>query len=282
MKKIIQIILLIVATGANGQSDLLIWKSDTLNFYSNPLEQKKNWNQFDQIITNRIEENKFGTNRDSLTEILPWRNYKTEWVIRNDSLYLTKIISLYSPEEELNLQRLFQTAQRLIFAEWVDENIITFDGTCIICTGNHRRNSSIYPNETVFRFQDGVLSGKTAYRNFISNKSKFSSANPNEYLDFVYGNINWNKIPDMGDKNYQVSISIKPKLNGKLKEIIWENSYLVVDDSIIQDRENIFIKEAIRIAKRLPDWDVVIRQDKILNQGITILFSEEMKEKYAG
>lgn len=281
MKKIIQIILFIVATSANGQSDILIWKSDTLNIYSNPLELKKNWNQLDQIITDRIEENKPATNKDSLIEILPWGNYKTEWLIRNDSLYLTKIFSLHEPNDDLNLQKIFQTEQSLIFADWVDESLITFDGTCIICKSNHGKNNSIYPNETVFRFQDGVLLSKTDYRNFISKKSKFSSANPNEYLGFVYGNINWNKIPHMGEKNYQVSITIKPKHNGKIKEIDWENSYLIVGNSIIQDRENIFIKEAIRIAQKIPDWDVVIRQDKILNQGITILFSEEMKEKYA-
>lgn len=281
MKKIIQIILFIVATGANGQSDLLIWKSDTLNIYSNPLKLKKNWNQLDQTITDRIEEYRFGKNKDSVIAIIPWKNYKTEWLIRNDSLYLSKIISLYEPNDDLNLQEIFQTEQRLIFVDWVDESIITFDGTCIICTGNHGKNSSIYPNETVFKFHNGVLSGKTDYRNFISKKSKFSSANPNEYLRFVYENINWNKMPDMGDKNYQVSITIKPKNNGKLKEIDWENSYLIVGNSIIEDRENIFIKEAIRIAKKIPDWDVVIRQDKILNQAITILFSEEMKDKYA-
>lgn len=270
-----------VATGANGQSDLLIWKSDTLKLYSNPLELKKDWNRLHQIITERINKKRFNTTKDSVIEIMPWGNYKTEWLIRNDNLYLAKILSLYGSDYRLNLQRLFQTEQRLIFADWVDENIITFNGACIICTGNHWKNTSIYPNETVFEFQDGVLLGTTDYRNFILKKSKFLSGDPNYYLNFIYGNINWNKLPDMNGERYQVWISIKPKRNGKLEEVDWENTYLIVGDRIIQDKENIFIKEAIRIAKKIPGWNVVIRQDKILNQGLTILFAEEMKEKYA-
>lgn len=282
MKKIIQVILFLVATSANSQSHILIWKSDTLNIYSNPLELKNDWDQLYQVIIERRDRKRFGTKTDSVIEFIPWEFYKTKWLIENDSLYLTKISS-FDGDDELNLQKLFQTEQRLIFADWVDESIITYDGVCIICTGNHGRNNSIYPNETVLKFQEGILSSLSNYRNFISKKSKFwSFNNPNDYLSFVYENINWSELPNMDNKGYQVYISVKPKQNGQLESIDWKNTYMIVSgESIIQNKENVFIKEAIRIAKKIPDWNVVFRQDKILNQGLTIVFSKEMKEKYA-
>jgi hypothetical protein len=54
MKKLIYIVTIVFATMANGQSsDVLIWKYDTLNLYSNPLELKTDWEQLNQVITNQ-------------------------------------------------------------------------------------------------------------------------------------------------------------------------------------------------------------------------------------
>ena len=52
-------------------------------------------------------------------------------------------------------------------------------------------------------------------------------------------------------------------------------------NEIITDRNNIFIKEAIRIAGLIPDWDVVYQRGKIVSRGLSIVFDDRNKNKYA-
>lgn len=207
-------------------------------------------------------------------------NYKTEWLIKNDSLYLTKITSFYD-NSKINYQQWLQTEQKSIFASWVNENLIVHKGNCIICINNHYKKTSVYPNETVLKFQNGIVINAKNYINRISKTSRFLSLNPNGYLDFIYKKIEWENIPELNDKHYQVWISVTPNKNGKLKNIDWENTFMLIDNTIITDKENPFIKEALRIVRQIPDWNIVIRHDNILNQQILIVFNAQIRDKYA-
>ena len=82
------------------------------------------------------------------------------------------------------------------------------------------------------------------------------------------------------DETIQAFVRIKPYKNGKLRKIDWENTYLISDNRIIKNKQNRFLKEAVRIAKNIPDWTVILRHEKIMTQGISIIFSQELKEKY--
>ena len=97
----------------------------------------------------------------------------------------------------------------------------------------------------------------------------------------IYKKIEWENIPELNDKHYQVWISVTPNKNGKLKNIDWENTFMLIDNTIITDKENPFIKEALRIVRQIPDWNIVIRDDNILNQQILIVFNAQVKDKYA-
>lgn len=119
------------------------------------------------------------------------------------------------------------------------------------------------------------------YKNAILKESKLLSSDPNTYQNFIYKNIKWNKLPDLSNRHFQVYVSIEPEKNGNLKKIDWENTFLIDGSKLINDPENIYIKEAVRITKKIPNWNVIIRHNKIINQGISIVFNEHMREKYA-
>jgi hypothetical protein len=281
MKKFIYIVTIIFATMANGQStDVLIWKSDTLNLYSNPLELKADWEQLNQVITSQIELNIIEKSKDSVILSYFWRNYKTEWFIENDSLYLTDLSSLYSSEISIGLNKVFSTTEKRIFADWVNSSLTIFRGTCIVCRGTHHKNTSIYPNEKLLEFKNGVLIKTTDYKNSVLRESKFSSSDPNVYLSFIYRNVEWSKLPDLSNKHLLVWVSVEPRKKGKLRNIDWKNTFLIDGSNLIDDPKNTYIKEAVRIAKKIPEWNVVIRHDKILNQDLKIVFDEHMKKKY--
>jgi len=280
MKKINFIVLLILTAFANGQSsDMLVWNNDTLNLYSNPLELRADGDKLNQIISTRIEEQKSIESKDTIF-VLPWRNYRTEWIIENDSLFLTKISSFYHNQKTIDIEKILSSNERRIFAEWLTDSLIIFQGNCIVCESNHIKNTSIYPNELIVEFRKGILINKSRYKNQVLKKSKLSNLDPNEYLNYIYSKVNWNHLRKM-DRTKQAFVNIQPDKNGKLKKIDWEYTYLISVDDIITNKKNRFLKEAVRIAKEIPDWTVILRHEKIINQGFSIIFSPEMKEKYA-
>lgn len=281
-KKLTSIIFLILATFVSGQSsDILIWKTDTLNLYLNPLELKSDWNEIDQKISTQIEKQRVKKSKDIETEVILWGNYNTEWLIENDSLYLTKISSSYDNEELTEFENFFLNNENRKYANWVNSSLITFDGQCIVCLRTHHRNTNVYPHEKLLEFKNGVLIGTTDFKNKVLKESKFFAADPNTYQNFIYNNIQWGKLPELSNKHFQVWVSIEPTKNGKLKKIDLKNTYLIDYSNFIDDPENIYIKEAIRITRKIPDWNVIVRHNKILNQGISIVFDEHMKKKYA-
>jgi len=283
MNKIFAYILILgTIVQVSGQSsDILIWKKDTLNLYSNPLEKRTDWQEINQSITEQINEYKFNASNDSIIEISPFfQNYKTEWKIEKGNLYLTKITTYTDLESKLDLKKIFKNNRLPINADWLSESLIVFEGNCIVCETNHLRNISIYPNELILEFSKGTLVNKSRYKNQILKESELSNLDPNEYLEYIYSKVNWSRLDRM-DKTIQAFVSIEPDENGKLIKIDWKNTYLISDSNIIKDKQNRFLKEAVRITKDIPDWTVILRHEKIINQNLSFIFSQEMKEKYA-
>ena len=282
MNKIFSYILILgtIAQVCGQSTDILIWEKDTLNLYSNPLEKRNDWKEINQSISEQIEEHQLATSKDSVIEISPFlQNYKTEWRIERGNLYLTKIISYENLELNVDLTTTSENTELPIFAEWLTDSLIIFKGNCIVCESNHLKNTSIYPNELILEFRKGTYINKFRYKNQILKKSNLSDLDPNEYLEYIYSKVNWSQLDKM-DKTIQAFVTIEPDKNGKLKKIEWENTYLISDNNIITNRQNRFLKEAVRIAKEISDWTVILRHGKIMNQGISIIFSPEIKEKY--
>ena len=283
MNKIFAYILILgTIVQVSGQSsDILIWKKDTLNLYSNPLEKRTDWQEINQSITEQINEYVFNASNDSIIEISPFiQNYKTEWKIEKGNLYLTKITTYTDLESKLDLKKIFKNNKLPINADWLSESLIVFEGNCIVCETNHLRNTSIYPNELILEFRKGTLVNKSRYKNQILKESELSNLDPNEYLEYIYSKVNWSRLDKM-DKTIQAFVSIEPDENGKLIKIDWKKTFLISDSNIITNKQNRFLKEAVRIAKYIPDWTVILRHEKIMNQNLSVIFSQEMKEKYA-
>lgn len=283
MNKIFAYILILgaIAQISGQSSDILILEKDTLNLYSNPLEKRTDWQKVNQSISKQILDKQISLDNDSIIEISPFfPNYKTEWKIENESLYLEKISSYQSNDSKLDLTTLVSDKKLPIFADWLTGKLILFEGKCIVCESNHLTNTSIYPNEIILEFKRGILVNTIKYKNRVLKKSKLSELDPNEYLEYIYSKVRWEELTDLGN-NYQAFLTIKPDKNGRIQKIDWENTYLIVGNKIISNKKNIYLEEAVRIAKIIPDWNVILRHNKIMNQSFTILFSKEMEAKYA-
>lgn len=287
------LVFLLISLAANATSqvgDILIWKGDTLKLFSNPLELRSDSKELSKIIASELENEyrrlypkKYETEEDvSLISTACWRGYVAEWTIISDKIYLSNIYVWYDSKVKVDLKKVFgnKLTGNLLFANWVTGKLYVPKGQCIEYV--HLGYNSIYETETVIEFNDGVLVSSKTYNNYIAKKSKFTTdPNPNNYLEFVYSKVNWEQLPDLKNKHIQVSIGVQPNKDGQIDSLLSNYTYLLDSSELITDTTNIFIKEAIRIVKLMPDWDVTYQRDTIVRRGLFLLFDENNKRKYA-
>ncbi len=287
------LIFLLISLAANATSqvgDILIWKGDTLKLFSNPLELRSDSKELSKIIASELENEyrrlypkKYETEEDvSLVSTACWRGYVAEWTIISDRIYLSNIYVWYDSKVKVDLKKVFgnELIGNLLFANWVTGKLYVPKGKCIEYV--HLGYNSIYETETVIEFNDGVLVSSKTYNNYIAKKSKFATdPNPNNYLEFVYSKVNWEKLPDLKNKHIQVSIGVQPNKDGQIDSLLSNYTYLLDSSELITDTTNIFIKEAIRIVKLIPDWDLTYQRDTIVRRGLSLMFDENNKRKYA-
>lgn len=294
MKKCRNILLfLLISLTANATSqvgDILIWKGDTLQLFSNPLELRSDSKELSKIIASELENEyrrlypkKYETEEGvSLISTACWRGCVAEWTIISDKIYLSNIYVWHDNKVKVDLKKIFgnELTGNLLFANWVTGKLYVPKGRCVEYV--HLGYKSIYETETVIEFNDGVLIASKTYNNYIAKKSKFTTdPNPNNYLEFVYSKVNWEQLPDLKNKHFQVSIGVQPNQDGQIDSLLSNYTYLLDSSELITDTTNIFIKEAIRIVKLIPDWDVIYQRDTIVPRVILLLFDENQKRKYA-
>jgi hypothetical protein len=272
--------------------DILIWKGETLTLFSNPLELRSDWKEISKIINIELEnENKrlypekYKSEEDEVMFSTGCgRGYIVEWVIINDKIYLNNIYACRNPKVKVNLKKIFakELKNNLLFANWITDKLNVPKGECI--EYEPLAYNSIYETETVLDFNRGVLVAFKTYNNHIEKKSKFSvDPNPNNYSDFIYTQVDWKKIPDLKNNHIQVFIAIQPNKDGKIDSILSDYTYMLDSNNgvVITDRNNVFIKEAIRIAELVPDWSVIYQRGLIVSRGFSIVFNENNRKKYA-
>jgi hypothetical protein len=293
MKKTVHILILLAITltvkATSQTGDIIIWQGDTLTLFSNPLELRSDWTTLKKNITTEIENEdrrlypqKYEKDEvEALFSTGCWRGYIAEWKLEDNKIYLNNIYACNDYKVKVDLKKLFQNEFKddLLFANWLNSKLIVPKGKCIELINLDYK--SIYEKEIVIEFKNGLLTNIKTYNNYVSKRSKFSKdPNPNNFIDFMYSRIDWDKLPDLTNKHIQVSIGIQPNSKGHIDSIIGEYTYLYDGMEIITDRNNIFIKEAIRIAKLLPDWEVIYQRGIIVSRGLTIVFDENHKKKY--
>lgn len=278
---LLTLLLLSLKVAATSQyGDILIMEGDTLTLFSNPLHSRPDWKELSVCIWNELknEDKRLYPQKYEAEEVeVQWstacnRGYVAEWILHNDSLFLSNIYACDDFNVKIPLQKLFKDCKNgLLFADWVTQELIVPKGKCILSVnlGYH----SVYETEIALYINNGLLTGLNSISNHIALESQFSqSTDPFALNEFIQEHINWNNLPELGNKQIHVSVGVQPDDAGRLANIINDDTYMIYGNEFITDPQNPFIKEAIRMAKLIPDWDVIYQRGKIRSSGIEVIF----------
>lgn len=251
--------LISVATPQAG--DILIWKGDTLTLFANPLESKPG--------IEKVRNQFFGTYQRMTTAC--WRGYIAQWEIIEDRLFLTAIYSCnyYEDKVKADLKRLFPNEYRngKIEAKWVTSTLLVPMGECIY----YFSDLAFYEKEMELTFEKGILKKKMIYDNSKSKKSMYAE-NKDSLNNFIYSHIDWQRIPDLGNKQFKIFLSF---VSGEVSK---PDSFQIIrgtDNSILNE-------EALRAAKLLPEWNVYYSKGKPFRMKwhFPVIFDENTRRKY--
>jgi len=272
-----------LSTFATAQvGDILIWKGDTLVLFSNPLELLEDYDSLVMQISKKIE---LQAERNFISSGC-WRGYQAEWIVLNDSIFLNNIYDCFDSSLKINLNNIFPSLikNQKIFASWINGDLYIPQGDCIEYI--HFGYQSIFERETVLNIEKGLLKDYEIFHNRIVKRSDFFERE--DILEFTFRNIDWKILPDLSNMFIQVFVGVQPNEQGQFESIDEEYTYLIeypLNDStstvnFVTDTNNIFIKESIRIAKLIPEWNVFYQRGKIVGMALMVYFSEENKKKY--
>ena len=274
MKKLQIITLYFFFTGfasATGQSfNYVVMNGDTLITYSNILGQYPNIQELYEKIYKEIEyEDRIINPHTYLYDEIECIEEHLIWTIQNEKVMLTQIASGSDKLVYADLKKIFgdKAAEGIVFADWLTDEIILCNGEVLVTGG-----CPICDNEIELIVKDGYVTACTAYKNYIAKTSNFTVDE-----SFVYNSIDWERLPHFKNKSIQAFIEIRPNADG-LFESFDEGSFVLIDYKIVTDPDNVFLKEAFRIARLVPDWDVIYRKNEILSQQLVIIFDKRMKK----
>ncbi len=280
MKRIFKILLFsLISINVFGTAqipDLLIYNGDTLLLHSCPLGDYPN----QDFIT---PQNLFGSNGCSFTAC--WRNYIATWEIINSELYLCEIKNVCYPmfiqsvgasfvdedsigSEYADLKALFPDKFKdgKVKADWVNRKMIAPKGKLLYYI--HAGFESIYEIEFEFHIKKGQIIETKIFDNTKTKKSEYKD---DETLRrFVYSNIRWKKLPKQ-EKPIKVYVEFSANEKG------------FIDVAVIRKGYNkIFDKEALRVIKSIPNWEIVYKHGEFSRNSyiFQIEFSEEKQQKY--
>lgn len=276
-----------VGSATSQFPDILIWDRDTLRLFANPLESIPNWENYRRIIQQEIEDEdkkinpeKYTKEHEALWSTACLRGYVAEWKIIENKIYLSNIFSC-DANIKIKLQTVFpgKLQNEIMFASWIQGELICPQGKCLEWI--NLDYLSIYENECGLQFANGLLIDTVLYHNYIVKESRFSlGPNPNNVLEFIYRQISWEGLPNMDNDHYQVVIGVQPNIRGEIDSIIWNTTYCISKSSIHSDKDNSFIKEAIRVTYLIPEWDVIVQRGKIVPRSLSLLFDIDQRNKY--
>jgi len=259
--------------------DLIIYKGDTLSLCACPLESYPN----KELINSK---NLFGGKWCAFTAC--WRNYVATWEIIDDKLYLTKVRNACYPTAVRNIAAYYKAGVekdsigsefadlKLLFpdryengivrADWVSGKLISPQGKLLYYI--HDGFESIYEKELEFTIENGKL---IETQQFDNSKTKRSEYTKNDELlkDFIRDNINYDNLPKSDTIKGRVSVKIiSSDDNGKIDSV-----------EVLRGINAIYDKEAVRVIKSIPEWDVIYRHGKRISQIWTVPVIFDMTKK---
>ena len=243
--------------------DILIYKSDTLFIYANPLEQ---------LYKDESQRPKFFGQREGCNSTNCWRGYQAKWQIIDNQLYLIGIYSCCYPDDNLkaDLTELFgeKCINGVVKAEWVTADILAPQGELLYYV--HMGYGSLYEKELELNIENGKLIGTKIYDNSKSRKSKYSQ-DSKLLSSYLYSKINWTKLPKLDKKTIKIFVQFSANEKGIIDSV-----------KIMKGYNSIFDNEAIRIVKSIPEWDIFYRHEihERINWTLPVIFSSDNKKKY--
>lgn len=239
-------------------ADRLIYKGDTLLLFSNPLEDYLETKP--QRTLNGVE--LIGTCTNC------YRGYTATWLISNDSLFLISVQAgcLLQNPQYFDLRKEF--GSDTVFAGWYTGNALAPQGELLFYI--HDAYESIYSNEIEFQIDKGKVIGLTNYDNSKSRQSAYSQDNEKLRM-FIYSNIEWDKLPSLGNEDIRVYVQFSADENGVIDSV-----------KVMRGSSDAINNEAIRVIKAIPEWDVYYHRGKHMRivWNLPVVFSEETKLKY--
>jgi hypothetical protein len=205
--------------------------------------------------------------RNCFTKI-PDRCTSSYWKIEENRLYLVGITDCDDKRNRADLKQIFgnQFNRGRVFANWITGELIAEQGQITDYLGR-----VFYSRETSFKVMEGCLIYSMIYDNSGNYKSVFTQDNPDKLFHFVYSTINWDSIPKLDTAKKVVTLLI---VSGGSKR-----SFEV---RIIKGIDPIFNKEALRVTKLIPEWDVLYVHGQPFKSYflLPIEFSKEARLKY--
>lgn len=269
MKRIINIfiaLIISISVFSTGQAgDILIWDGERLIVFSNPLELR---NDIDSLRPKLFGEKNAGMNTAC------WRGYIAEWTMIDNEIFLTNIYSCNYYEDSIksDLKTVFGAEYNngRVKASWLTGKILIPKGKVVHYV--HSGYESFYETELELTFKNGILTEQIRFDNSKSYKSIYTEKQ-DSLQNFIYNNIDWNKVPDLKDEKKRVIIMIT---SGETKK---PDSVLIVrpcDNGILN-------QEALRVVKLLPEWDVYYKHGVVyrMKWSLPIIFDEQKRMKYA-
>ncbi len=270
-KPVTSILLAVITIKAFGTAqipDILIYKGDTLSLFDCPL------NYFpDKGLTQ--PKRLFGGSGCFYTAC--YRNYVATWTIEDSRLYLLSIRNACYPTdmkyvnasynqgadtigtEYADLETLFpdRIVNGRVPADWVYAKLISPKGKILYYI--HDGFMSIFEKEIEFTIENGILTQTQEFDNSKTRISKYTQ-DPELLKEFIKNNINYSNVSQQ-DKPVKVMIGIfSATEDGKIDNV-----------RIIGRTNEVFDKEAERVVKSIPQWDVFYRHGELTRGAVWLI-----------
>ncbi|MFN4144925.1 MAG: energy transducer TonB [Runella sp.] len=246
------------------QPDVLINGVDTAYIFntSSPLRQ--------YLRTEAVRAAMFG-NKPGCVMTSCWDGFYAVWRIIDNQLYLTQVLSccFYEDSIKADLKALFGNSVKngMVKADWLSGYIVVSHGQRLFYASTVAEYV-VYAKQTKITFQHGKCIATQTYDNSKSKTSALTH-DSRKLQDFLCQQINWDDLP-LPEQTIKVGVYVIFK-EGVIDSV-----------RVVKSYDAIFDKEAIRVIKNIPEWEVVYRMGEPLRTAwhFPVIFSKEQREKY--